>query len=72
MDSNRLATLLVDPPFQEAIGVLDMISKKPEDLQFYEARLKFLRDQHSQIESAKQAVQMPTLKGVKKGSSVES
>ncbi|MEZ6133938.1 MAG: hypothetical protein R3C53_03410 [Pirellulaceae bacterium] len=31
-----------------------MISKNPEDLQFYEARLKFLRDQHSQIEAAEQ------------------
>jgi flagellar biosynthesis/type III secretory pathway protein FliH len=44
--------LLVDPPYQEAIGVLEMISKNPEDFQFYEARLKFLRDQHSQIEAA--------------------
>jgi flagellar biosynthesis/type III secretory pathway protein FliH len=31
-----------------------MISKNPEDLQFYEARLKFLRDQQAQIEAAKQ------------------
>ncbi|MEZ6135212.1 MAG: hypothetical protein R3C53_09910 [Pirellulaceae bacterium] len=31
-----------------------MISKNPEDLHFYEARLKFLRDQHSQIEAAEQ------------------
>jgi flagellar biosynthesis/type III secretory pathway protein FliH len=54
MDSDLLADLLVDPPFQEAIGVLQMISKNPEDLQFYEARLKFLRDQQAQIEAAKQ------------------
>ncbi|MEZ6134185.1 MAG: Rpn family recombination-promoting nuclease/putative transposase [Pirellulaceae bacterium] len=54
MDADQLADLLVDPPYQEAIGVLDMISNNPEDLQFYEARLKFLRDQHSQIEAAEQ------------------
>jgi flagellar biosynthesis/type III secretory pathway protein FliH len=54
MDSDQLAALLVDPPYQEAIGVLDMISKNPEDRQFYDARLKFLRDQQSQLEAAKQ------------------
>ena len=52
MDADQLAALLVDPPYQEDIGVLDMISKNPEDRQFYEARLKFLRDQHSQLEAA--------------------
>ena len=31
-----------------------MISKNPEDLQFYEARLKFLRDKQAQIEAAEQ------------------
>jgi predicted transposase/invertase (TIGR01784 family) len=43
MDADKLLALLVDPPFEEAIGVLEMISKNPDDLQFYEARLKFLR-----------------------------
>ena len=52
MDSNPLAELLVDPPRQEATG--DTISRNPGDLPFYEARLKHLRDQHSQIEAAEQ------------------
>jgi predicted transposase/invertase (TIGR01784 family) len=54
MDSDQLAALLVDPPYQEAIGVLDMISRNPEDRQFYDARLKFLRDQQSQLDAAMQ------------------
>jgi predicted transposase/invertase (TIGR01784 family) len=54
MDSDQLSALLVDPPYQEAIGVLDMISKNPEDRQFYDARLKFLRDQQSQLNAAMQ------------------
>ncbi len=67
MDAVQLAALLVDPQYQEAIGVLDMISKNPEDRQFYEARLKFLRDQHSQIEAAKQAVQDAREEGREEG-----
>ncbi|MEZ6135089.1 MAG: Rpn family recombination-promoting nuclease/putative transposase [Pirellulaceae bacterium] len=67
MDAGKLADLLVDPPYQEAIGVLDMISKNPEDLQFYEARLKFLRDQHSQIEAAKQAAHDARIEGLEQG-----
>jgi predicted transposase/invertase (TIGR01784 family) len=67
MDSDQLAALLVDPPFEEAIGVLEMISKNPEDLQFYEARLKFLRDQQAQIESAKEALEEATRTARKEG-----
>ena len=67
MDSDQLAALLVDPPYQEAIGVLDMISKNPEDLQFYEARLKFLRDQQSQIEAAKQDAVKARDEGLEEG-----
>jgi hypothetical protein len=53
MEPGELADLLVDPPYREAIGVLQMISNSPEDLEYYEARLKFLRDEEGKLEAAK-------------------
>lgn len=47
MDPEDLADLLGEPAYREAIGVLEMISKSPEEQQYYEDRLKFLRDQHA-------------------------
>lgn len=49
-----LANLLAEPEFAEAAGVLEMISKTPEDRLFYEARLKFLRDEESRLRGARQ------------------
>jgi len=43
-EAEDLATRLVEAEFREAAGVLEMISQSPEELQFYEARLKFLHD----------------------------
>ena len=54
MEPERLAELLRDPPYREAIGVLQMISQSPEDLQYYEDRLKFLRDEQGKLLAAKQ------------------
>lgn len=53
MEPGELADLLVDPPYHGAIGVLQMISNSPEDLEYYEARLKFLRDEEGKLEAAK-------------------
>lgn len=47
MNPEDLADLLGEPAYREAIGVLEMISKSPEEQQYYEDRLKFLRDQHA-------------------------
>jgi predicted transposase/invertase (TIGR01784 family) len=54
MEPETLAEILNEPPYREAIGVLQMISKSEEDLQYYEDRLKFLRDQQSWLEDARQ------------------
>ena len=54
MEPERLAELLRDPPYREAIGVLEMISRSPEDLQYYEDRLKFLRDERGKLLAAEQ------------------
>ncbi|MEM7473804.1 MAG: Rpn family recombination-promoting nuclease/putative transposase [Planctomycetota bacterium] len=67
MDPSELATILGDPPLQKAIGILEMISKDPEDLQHYEARLKFLRDQHANMEAAKAAEKAALEKGLREG-----
>ncbi len=53
-DPETLADQLGDPPYREAIGVLQMISKSPEDLQYYEDRLKFLRDERGKLLAAEQ------------------
>ncbi|MEZ6091367.1 MAG: PD-(D/E)XK nuclease family transposase [Pirellulaceae bacterium] len=54
MDPEELARLLDDSPYREALGVLQMISKSPEDLQYYEARLKFLRDEQGKLLAARE------------------
>ena len=68
MDADRLSSLLSEPPFDEALGVLAMISKNPDDLQFYEARLKFLRDEEAKLEAAMQeGMEKGIEKGIEKG-----
>jgi len=54
MEADQLSDLLGDDPYREAIGVLQMISKSPEDYQYYEDRLKFLRDEKGKLLAAKQ------------------
>ena len=54
MEPQALADQLGEPPYREAIGVLEMISKSPEDLQYYEDRLKFLRDERGKLDAARQ------------------
>lgn len=53
MDFEELADLLGDPAYHEALGVLQMISKSSDDMEYYEARLKFLRDERGKLEAAK-------------------
>ncbi len=70
-DPVTLANLLRDPAYHEAIGVLQMISKSPEDLQYYEDRLKFLRDERGTLLAAKQeGEQLGLAKGREEGREV--
>ncbi len=52
-DADRLRELLPAAPFQKAIGVMEMISRTPEQRQIYDARMKALRDYKSVLEGAK-------------------
>ncbi len=54
MEPEQLSELLAEEPYREAIGVLEMISKTPEDYQYYEDRLKFLRDEQAKLADARQ------------------
>ena len=54
LEAEQLATQLVDDEFREAAGVLEMISKSPEDRQFYEARMKFLHDEEARLIAARE------------------
>ena len=70
VEPEKLAELLRDPPYREAIGVLQMISKSPEDFQYYEDRLKFLRDERGKLLAAeKDGEQRGLLKGREEGKS---
>ncbi len=54
MKPAELMEQLVEPEFCEAIGVLEMISKSEEDLQYYEDRLKYLRDEAAKFGAARE------------------
>ena len=54
LEADELAEQLVDDEFREAAGVLEMISKSPEDRQFYEARMKFLHDEQARLIAARE------------------
>mgnify|MGYP001245922593 CR=1 FL=1 len=53
MEADRLRELLTETAFQKAIGVLEMISRTPEQRQIYDARQKAIRDFESAIEGAR-------------------
>lgn len=53
MEPRVLAEQLAAAPYHEAIGVLEMISRSPEDRQFYEARQKFLHDEQARLLAAR-------------------
>jgi len=48
----ELAQLLGDDVFEEAAGVLEMISQSPEDRLFYEARLRYLQNEEARLVAA--------------------
>ena len=49
----EIRRLFPDQEFSEAAGVLEMISKTPEQLMAYNTRLKFQRDEAARMEQAK-------------------
>jgi predicted transposase/invertase (TIGR01784 family) len=53
LDAEELRDQLMDPAFEQAVGVLEMIARTPEEHQFYEARLKFLRDEEAKVMAAR-------------------
>jgi predicted transposase/invertase (TIGR01784 family) len=54
LEAVELAAMLVDEPFVEATGVLDMISQSPEERLLYEARMKFLHDEQARLLAARE------------------
>ena len=53
LDADRLRNLFTEAPFHIAIGVMEMISRTPEQRQIYDARQKAIRDFESVIEGAR-------------------
>ena len=53
-EPGELAARLGDPAYVDAVGVLEMISRSPEDRQFYDARQKFIHDEEGRLLAARQ------------------
>jgi predicted transposase/invertase (TIGR01784 family) len=53
LNSTEISRLFQDQEFSEAAGVLEMISRTPEQLMAYNARLKFQRDEVARILQAR-------------------
>ena len=51
---DELCRRLPDPVFSEAIGVLEMIARNPEEKRYYESRLKMQRDEQARLEAAEE------------------
>ena len=54
LEPGELASRLGDPAYLDAVGVLEMISRSPEDRQFYDARQKFIHDEEGRLLAARQ------------------
>ncbi|MEZ6060756.1 MAG: Rpn family recombination-promoting nuclease/putative transposase [Planctomycetaceae bacterium] len=67
-DAEELVHVLDEPEYTEAVEILNMISKTPEDRQFYEARMKFLHDQEARLIAAREeGLQTGILQGREQG-----
>ena len=71
-DKEKWLYFLLNAEFLEAAGVLAMVSQTPEERQFYEDRVKFLRDQNAQIQQARfegmeEGLEQGLEKGLEKG-----
>jgi predicted transposase/invertase (TIGR01784 family) len=54
LEADELSRMLVEPEYVEATEVLAMISRSPDDRQFYEARQKFLHDEEAKLFAARE------------------
>ena len=55
LDAVQLRKLLAEAPFQKAIGIVEMISRTPEQRRIHDARQKSLRDQAWILEGTREA-----------------
>jgi predicted transposase/invertase (TIGR01784 family) len=68
LEADELAAELVDEEYHEAAGVLEMISRSPDDRRFYEARMKFLHDEEARLMAAREeGMEEGMEKGIEKG-----
>ena len=54
LEPGELTDRLGDAAYHDAVGVLEMISRSPEDRQFYDARQKFIHDEEGRLVAARQ------------------
>ena len=70
LTAEEVAKRLGDPTFREAVGVLEMIARSPQERDLYEARLKMQRDEEARLRYAKnQGIELGREKGRREGRS---
>ena len=62
-----MSRIFPDQEFAEAAGVLEMISKSPEEHRVYDMRLKFQRDEATRIAATQREIEAACVEGVQKG-----
>jgi predicted transposase/invertase (TIGR01784 family) len=68
LDAVRLRKLLAEAPFQKAIGIVEMISRTPEQRRIHDARQKAIRDQAWILEGTREAaIQEGRKEGIEAG-----
>tara|TARA_R110002073_G_scaffold5624_26_gene34710 strand:- start:1943 stop:2839 length:897 start_codon:yes stop_codon:yes gene_type:complete len=68
LTADEVAKRLDDPTFVEAVGVLEMIARSPEERDLYEARLKMQRDEEARLRYAKnQGLEEGREEGIRRG-----
>ena len=65
---DEVKRLFPDPVFTEAAGVLEMVSKSPEQRHQYDARVKFQRDEAARLEQARnEGIEQGIEQGIERG-----
>ena len=68
LDAVRLRKLLAEAPYQKAIGIVEMISRTPEQRRIHDARQKAIRDQAWILEGTREAaIQEGRKEGIEAG-----
>jgi flagellar biosynthesis/type III secretory pathway protein FliH len=67
LSRDDVSRIFPDQEFAEAAGVLEMISKSPEEHRVYDMRLKFQRDEATRLAATQREIEVARVEGETKG-----